>query len=204
MKINYSSILSHSVVTTVLLVISLVINALLFWQIRQKDQEIKKLDLDYDYNLGIIPGEKLPSLSLFDNSGNPAEISYNTSLPTILYVFTEDCPWCDRNLESVKVLRRHTEGKYRFIGVSLKKDGLTEYIEKNKLDFEIYNTPTRTKYVAYKMAGTPQTFVISPDGHLIKMWSGAFGLKTKEEIEAFFEVKLPELSEDQTIERAAQ
>jgi peroxiredoxin len=204
MKINYSSIFSHSVITTVLLIISVAINALLFWQIRQKDEQIKKLDQDYDYNLGVLPGEKLPPLTLLDNNGKPAEISYPSELPTILYVFTEDCHWCERNIESVKTLRKNTEGKYRFVGVSLKKDGLAGYIEKHQLDFEIYNSPTRNKYAAYKMAGTPQTFVISPDGYLVKMWSGAFGDRVKVEMEAFFETKLPELTEDSGTQRAAK
>jgi peroxiredoxin len=196
MKINYNSIFSHSTVTTVLLLLSLVINGLLYKQIREKDAELKKLDGDYDYNLGVLPGEQLPPLSVFDNDGKPAEITYTSQQPTILYVFTSDCPWCERNVDAVKALRKSTEGKYRFVGISLKKDGLSEYMEKKKFDFEIYNSPTRSKYVAYKMAGTPQTFVISPDGHLIKMWSGAFGNKTKDEMEAFFDIKLPGLSQE--------
>jgi peroxiredoxin len=193
MKINYSSIFSHSVVTTVLLIVSITINGVLFWQIRQKDEDIKELDANYDYNLGVLPGQKLPPLSVLDNNGNQAEIKYDSPMATILYIFTSDCAWCERNLDSLKALRKHTEGKYRFIGVSLKKDGLSEYVEKNKFDFEIYNTPTRSKYVAYKLAGTPQTFIVSPDGHLIKMWSGAFTNKVKEEMETFFEMKLPEV-----------
>lgn len=192
MKINYSSLFSHSVVTTVLLVLSVAINAVLFLQIRQKDKQIEKLDRDYDYNLGVLPGQQLPALSVLDKNGASAEISYRSDRPTILYVFTDDCPWCDRNMEGLKTLREKTAGKYRFVGLSLKKDGLAEYIEKNGLDFEIYNSPKRAGYVAYKMAGTPQTFVVSADGHLVKMWSGAFGAKVKDEMEAFFEIELPE------------
>lgn len=194
MKINYNSIFSHSVITTVLLIVSVLINGALFWQIRDKDKQIEKLDRDYDYNLGILPGQPVPPLALLDQSGNAAEISYKDQRPTILYVFTEDCPWCDRNLDSLKALRKHTDGKYRFVGVSLKKDGLAEYIKQHQLDFEIFHSPKRTSYVEYKMAGTPQTFVISPDGYLVKMWSGAFGSRTKEEMEEFFEVKLPDVS----------
>lgn len=47
----------------------------------------------------------------------------------------------------------------------------------------------------YKFGGTPQTLVVSADGHVIKNWTGAYSGSLKTEIEGFFQIELPGLTE---------
>jgi peroxiredoxin len=77
------------------------------------------------------------------------------------------------------------------VGLSLSSDKLLNYVTENKLDFPMYADlpyiPTRD----YKLGGTPQTFVVSPNGEVMKVWTGAFAEGTQKEVEAYFGVTLP-------------
>jgi len=68
-----------------------------------------------------------------------------------------------------------------------------------RLDFHfpVYTGLKTNTTQAYKFGGTPQTLVISSDGHVQKNWMGAYAGATKSEIEAYFEVHLPELASKQ-------
>jgi hypothetical protein len=43
----------------------------------------------------------------------------------------------------------------------------------------------------YKLGGTPQTIVVSPQGQVTRIWSGAFAEDLQREVEDYFSVKLP-------------
>jgi hypothetical protein len=49
-----------------------------------------------------------------------------------------------------------------------------------------------------RLGSTPETFVVSPDGKLLKVWVGAFRADTASAVESYFETKLPGLTPDPT------
>ena len=44
------------------------------------------------------------------------------------------------------------------------------------------------------LGSTPQTIVVSPEGKVLKVWTGAYDDKLKSEIEDYFGTQLPGLS----------
>lgn len=123
-------------------------------------------------------------------------VSYNSgTLPTILYVFTPACGWCTKNLSNLRTLAEQTNGRYRIVGLSLSSHSLREYITKNDLRFPIYAGLSPQVVVSYRLGGTPQTILVSDEGKLLREWKGAFMGVTKDEIEKYFDVKLPGITE---------
>jgi hypothetical protein len=77
--------------------------------------------------------------------------------------------------------------QYRFVGLSLSDTGLTEYVTKNELEFPIYAGLSPETIKSYKLGGTPQTIVISPEGKVLQDWAGAYGqIHVKERFNLIF------------------
>jgi hypothetical protein len=115
--------------------------------------------------------------------------------PTVLYIFTPPCTWCARNVDNLKTLVDKEGGYYRFIGLALSEQALPEYVAKNDLKLPVYSGLSPETLKAYRLGGTPQTIVISPEGKVLEDWSGAYVGDQKSQIEAFFHVSLPGLRE---------
>jgi hypothetical protein len=112
-----------------------------------------------------------------------------------LYIFKPECPWCARNLPNIKALAGHANGQYRVISLSLSNDGLNDYVVQSGLNMPVYGNLPDIARTTYKLGGTPQTIVISPEGKVLKNWKGAYQGNTQREIERYFNVQLPGLAE---------
>jgi len=137
-------------------------------------------------------GDRLAALTAKDPQGQIAKLDYkNTNLPTVVFVISPTCGWCTKNIMNMRALFEKASDRYRFVGLSLSSDKLLNYVKENKLEFPIFTDlpylPTRD----YKLGGTPQTFVVSPNGEVMKIWTGAFAEGKQKEVEAYFGVSLP-------------
>src|SRR6266478_130935 len=142
------------------------------------------------------PGTLVPAFEAVDPSGQKVQVTYSDdSKPTVLYIFTPPCTWCERNLDSFKKLVDQESGQFRFIALSLSDQGLTEYIAKNDLKLPVYSDLSSATKDAYGLGGTPQTLVVSPEGKVLQNWAGAYVGDQKSQVEAFFHVSLPGLRE---------
>jgi hypothetical protein len=84
--------------------------------------------------------------------GQDELISYQgVNLPTVLYVFTPPCVWCARNADNFKSLANRESADYRFIGISLSEQGLTDYVAKNNLTLPVYSGLSPETLKAYKL-----------------------------------------------------
>lgn len=182
----------HSEIPVILLIFSVSINVLLAYNLKENRKAFLELEKGIEYDKGVLPGESVPPLIVFDANNEKIEISYKNK-PTILYVFTPDCVWCLKNLENIKRLASQTKNKYSFFGISLKNDNLSQYIKDNEIGFPVYHSPPKDIYRSYKMGQTPQTFAISPDGYVIATWAGAYEGEVKKQIEEFFAVALADV-----------
>lgn len=142
-------------------------------------------------------GTAVPPITVVRFDGQQEVISYQsaTNQSTVLYVFTPPCTWCARNMDNLKALVEKESGQYRLIGLSLSDTGLGEYVAKNQLNLPVYSGLSAETLKVYKLGGTPQTIVVSPDGRVVQNWAGAYVGDQKSQIEAFFHVKLPGLRE---------
>lgn len=176
---------------TVILGLSLALNlaqALRIHELNRSKQAAPDLNL-------IQVGTTVSPAKVRDPEGRQALISYDdVKQPVVLYVFTPQCPWCSRNLDNLRALVSQKRDSYRFIGLSLTDEGLTEYLARNKLDLSVYVTPAEGTRQEYKLGNTPQTIVISPGGKVAQNWVGAYAGPKQAEVEKFFGVKLPGLA----------
>ncbi len=146
-------------------------------------------------------GAVVPPLTATGLDGARTTIAYDSTRDgrlTVLYVFTPQCVWCARNLANLKALLTAKQGApdVRFVGLSLAPDSVGTYVAQQGLTPLLPVVVTRLSAAtmsAYHFGGTPQTVVISPDGRVVKNWSGAWTQKTQAEVEAFFHVTLPGL-----------
>jgi peroxiredoxin len=113
--------------------------------------------------------------------------------PTVLYVFTPPCRWCERNANNINALVAQKSDEFQFIGISLAKDGLPDYVANNGLTIPVYTDLSEETKKAYKMGGTPQTIVVSPAGQVLQSWAGAYTGEQQKQVERFFGVALPGL-----------
>lgn len=140
-------------------------------------------------------GTTVSPLTASDISGRKQTVAYDQSaLPVVIYVFTPECVWCTRNLDNLTKLVAEKHESYRFVGLSLSKDKLADYVATNKLAFPVYVDPPADLMNEYKLGPTPQTIVISSQSRVLQNWSGAYVGKQQAEVEHFFGIKLPGLS----------
>ena len=145
-------------------------------------------------NYKLNAGATVPPIAANRLGGQQETVSYQSvDRPTVLYVFTPTCTWCARNMENLKTLVNKESGRYRFVGLSLSAEGLAEYTAKNELKFPIYSGLSTETKQAYKLTGTPQTIVVSPEGKVLQNWMGVYVGDQKTQVEAYFHVSLPGL-----------
>jgi peroxiredoxin len=132
-------------------------------------------------------GEELPPLSGKGPQGTPVTVDYeSSSRPTVLYIFTPACKWCTENYQQIRTLIRLKSPEYRFIAVSLQRDGLEEYMRQYPLDVELlYDIPDALA-ARYGLGPVPQTLVISPKRTLLASWIGTYAEPRVAGIERFF------------------
>lgn len=182
---------SHGAILTMLLGCSVVLNLFLAREVRKLRNTTTLLAETRKLNLNDVA----QPLETVDLRGQPFSISYaESSMPTVLYIFTPDCHWCGRNLENINGLAEQVKNRYRLIGISLNGDKLGEYLGQNKINFPVYHSPSDASRLAYDMVATPTTIVVSKEGRVVRIWSGAYGTDRKEEIEHFLNISLPGLT----------
>jgi peroxiredoxin len=186
--------------TVLLLICSAVLNVIFATETRRQraltaSYKSKVLAIKAEQSLTL--GAVVPPIEAKEMDGKVRIIEYASSaLPTILYVFTPPCGWCAKNVPNVNTLSEKTKGRYRIIGLSLSGTGLGEYVSKHGLQFPIYTDPSPAVVLSYRLAGTPETFLVSNDGKLIREWKGAYIGINKKEIEEYFGVELPGLNQE--------
>src|SRR5215203_4306598 len=144
-------------------------------------------------------GDQVPSVTARGLQGRAAVLEYGgTNLPTVLFVITPGCVWCTRNVMNMRTLAEKAGDRYRFVALSLDSEKLTEYVAGHKLNFPIYTDLSYGRIQQYKLGGTPQTIVVSPQGVVMKIWSGAFADETLKDVESYFQVRLPGITDVET------
>ncbi|HEX5875430.1 MAG TPA: TlpA disulfide reductase family protein [Pyrinomonadaceae bacterium] len=174
-----------------LLAASLALNVYLGWKLRQGSPNTRQ------NTVTLSPGMKIDPVTVVTLDGIQHTISYeNTNKPTVLYVLSPACIWCDRNNANFKRLSELRAKDFRFIGLSLAEPGLKAYVDAHHLKFPVYTRLTTESINALGLGSTPQTIVISPDGRVLKNWIGAYLDPLRPEVEAYFGITLPGLTSD--------
>ena len=140
-------------------------------------------------------GRGVPSIHVTDLEGKQAVISYAGYPQTVLYVFVPPCRWCARNLANVQALARAGGKTYRIVGLSLSDENLKEYVARSGVEFPVYSHLAPEAIGALGLGSTPQTLVVSPEAKLLRNWTGAYSGDLQAEVERYFGVRLPGLTQ---------
>jgi hypothetical protein len=147
---------------------------------------------------------QIPPLEVNNLKDERETVSYSDiGLPTVIYVFSPDCAWCERNLPNIRALSARKDS-FRFIGISLAEGRLKEYLEARKLEFPVYTNILPDTMLALGLGATPQTIVVSPNGKVLKNWVGAYIGQVRSEVESYFGVALPVSSRDEHTEETSR
>jgi peroxiredoxin len=111
--------------------------------------------------------------------------------PTLMYVFSPSCHWCKRNLQPMQALMSLEKTQYSTVGVSLTDLGLSQYLRENPMPFPVYVVSPQTASKVGLMY-TPETIVIDKNGQVLRTWIGAYSNNTKNDLQNYFRVSLPE------------
>jgi peroxiredoxin len=141
-------------------------------------------------------GDQVPALTGTLLDGTPVTLRYgDASVPTVLYVFTPQCIWCQRNLENFRRVAEAAKGRFRVIGVSLTTRELREHVSTSGFQFPVIHEIGSDMSSAYRLGSTPQTIVVGSDGEVQKNWLGAYTGDVRRDVEEFFDVKLVAIAE---------
>jgi hypothetical protein len=138
-------------------------------------------------------GERVEAIDLRTTQKSAMHIDWGVGgRGTILYVMSPDCVWCLKNLDAAKsAYQQASLLGYRFIGVSLRADGLNEYLLRYRIPFPTYIDQNRSAERTLKVIGTPETLIVSPSGTVQKVSVGVYTGRNAEEMEKFLGSKTP-------------
>jgi peroxiredoxin len=139
-------------------------------------------------------GTPFGSLQVRDLTGKVHSIEFGgkKSKPTVLYFFRPACVWCKRNSANLALLANRMTDKYDFVGVSLVSQGVEDFVRREDIRFPVYTDVSASDRTIYRLGTTPETIVLSPDGKVLRSWTGAFTRDpVRSEVEQFFSVRFP-------------
>src|SRR5690242_4370248 len=97
----------------VLLIASLSLNVFLAWRLKAQPP-VTPTQTPTAHRLSL--NEDVPPLVVKNLSGQLETIKYSDSAqPTVLYVFSPNCKWCERNNPNVTAVANAKTGSFRFI-----------------------------------------------------------------------------------------
>lgn len=132
-------------------------------------------------------GAEAPKLTGAFPDGRPFTAVYG-SKPTLLYVISPSCGWCERNTANVTALWQQRKDDHEFIGLTVKADGLSDYLAKSPLPFPVV-IPSAEAMSAYGLGPTPSLIMVR-NGRIAFNLNGAWG-RSKPGLEKAFNVTLP-------------
>lgn len=193
-RFKLSSLNSEKFLLVLILSVSVGFNVYLAQEIKNQRNIWNLLEADKAEH-EITLGKRVSTLSAQDHTGQSISISHDPVKPTVLYVYSPDCVWCERNVQNIVQLYDIAKNEYNFVGLSIAKSDSEFVDEQNEFSFPVFFNPSDRSRLEYNIRSTPSTYVISPEGKIIKFWSGAYSDKLRPDVEKFFSVRLPGLTE---------
>jgi hypothetical protein len=170
---------------SLLLIASVALNVVLAMRLRQSaTQRASTVQ-------GLAAGQAIPALVGEIRSGDalrPHRYEPRGSQGTLLYVSAAQCRWSQQNLPLFIDLAQQARGRYRVVTIDLTpglKPGEPSHLDTVPDALVLRNLAAESREVL-RVQGTPETFLLSPDGKVVKVWLGAFvDDKMKQELSAY-------------------
>jgi cytochrome oxidase Cu insertion factor (SCO1/SenC/PrrC family) len=137
-------------------------------------------------------GTKAPAFEGTSLKGDKVSLDFTDKRPTLLYVFSPTCHWCEKNLANIQAIVK-ARRDLRIIGVNIGPKLDADAAKKQPFD-EIVQPGSRTVQ-AYHLNGTPSTILVS-NGVVSRAWTGAYAGPIADDVSKALAVTLPGLPED--------
>ncbi|MCC7186754.1 MAG: redoxin domain-containing protein [Acidobacteria bacterium] len=181
----------HTAALALLLLVSLSINLTLARTVTNLNRRVAR---NYSTAGRVLQaGDPAPPFVARGVDAAQVEYVFSDVKRTMVYVFSPQCAWCEKNLDNLKALVAHADGAFDVLAVSLQSEGVAAYLAERDLSVTTLVEPSDDTRAAYRLGATPTTFVVGPQRTVEKVWIGAFDGAAATEIEAFFGVRLPGL-----------
>jgi hypothetical protein len=106
----------HLIATVAILTLSLVINVGLAAKVRRLESTLHYIREGGKLQVGTL----VDAVAVQSEGGTHAKLTFeSTPLPTVIYVYSPTCGWCEKNLPGIKHLAKGIEGRVNVIGLSL-------------------------------------------------------------------------------------
>ena len=130
----------------------------------------------------------------YSRSGEKREVTFKRGRPTVLYFFSPTCLWCERNWPNIQsLLSSSAAGRYDVVLVSASRE-LDQYLRSRNLTVDVLEGISENSRQHFGLSATPQTVVVSPEGIISHVWSGAYTARPKRQLEELFAISLPGLA----------
>lgn len=129
----------------------------------------------------------------YSRFGEKREFTFKRGRPTVLYFFSPTCVWCERNWPNIQSLVSSSAGRYDVVLVSASRE-LDEYLRSRNLTVDVLEGISENSRQHFGLSATPQTVVVSPEGIISHVWSGAYTARPKRQLEELFAISLPGLA----------
>lgn len=140
---------------------------------------------------GIRPGDVVPRLTVRDVSGMESTVDFTGDAPSVLYVFSSTCVWCERNYDNIVALAA-SSSRFRFVGITEDDRGvLDDHLRERPLPFEILVVKDFSNVEGLDLSLTPQMALVGVDGIVEHAWAGALFGRALGYAEHVFGVRLP-------------
>ena len=144
---------------------------------------------------GIRPGSTVPNLLARSITGASVAVDFD-DVPTVLYVLSPICEWCERNHANIVKLATEVSDRFRFIGIfdsTYSIDLVRGHLQDYPLPFDVLMV--NSSDLGLDLSVTPQTVVVVSDGLVQHAWNGALFGRSLSYAEYVFDVRLPGLIE---------
>ncbi len=138
-------------------------------------------------------GDKLPALEATDAEGRPVTLrASDDARPTVFYLYSHSCGWCQRNQPAVAALAGQASDRYRFVGLCM---GPPQSCARRDGDppFPLFAGVKPQQVTELGLGSVPQTIVVAPGGEVARHFRGAWVMNARNEVQDYFKVDLPEL-----------
>jgi hypothetical protein len=144
---------------------------------------------------GIKLKSRLPTIIATKLDGSPVTIDFRSGRPTVVYVMSSHCGWCQRNYANIVALANSAMPRYRFVGLAVNGtlDHLRASLSTKALPFDVFLVEQTKVGDQPFLRATPTTLVVSPEGLIEQSWVGAYDASNLAAVGAFFSVGLPGL-----------
>jgi hypothetical protein len=133
---------------------------------------------------GAAVGARVPSFIATRLDGENERLTFGQdSRPTIVYVFSPSCIWCERNSAALTEFAANVGKRTHLIGISLLAEGTHDFVLRHQINFPVYTNIPDATASTFQLGPTPQTILVSTEARIQSVWTGVYDDRTKSSIE---------------------